>query len=182
MTNLFKTLSGHPFPQPLPAWHDPHDRRLPTGTHRVAIIHSELRRETGDTFPYCVFRSMVFGKGRFGGFTIDEIFRLNDPNPNVKNDEWQRFEMLCHAVEVLQVTNTVQMYGRPYEVDILTVGRTSIVQAYKSVKPDAIKLHAPGTVEEENSAYWQAKAIADATAEQQTEEHAQAFALALHDR
>ncbi|RWO89555.1 hypothetical protein [Mesorhizobium sp.] len=159
------------FQREMPRWHAPNDDRIPTGAHRVAVITSNRLLPQTEFLPYYVFRYMVVGKGRFAGRIIDDIFRLEDPNPSIRATEYQRLSMLCHAVDVLQIkASTQELHGRPFEIGVMTVGRLSIVESYASVRPGSPTYKTPGTEPDEDDYHYD-QAMADAEREAEIMAH-----------
>lgn len=103
---------------------------IPDGTYTAEIIESEKvsTKDGTGAFLKMVFRIVA---PSHAGRQI--IHRLNLWNKNTKAVEiaQQQMSAICHAVGIMQITDSQQLHGRPMNITVKVAGEYNEIKAFK---------------------------------------------------
>ncbi|UCI32531.1 hypothetical protein [Mesorhizobium sp. B4-1-4] len=119
---------------PIPFWatlpRKPYGR-LSTGIYRVVVTGAEkIKPQNFD--PYIAFKFLVI-LGDNAGVTFADHMFTHHQDEWVQEEEYQRLSCLVHACAVPVPGHVDKLYGIPLEVQITTVGRTTVITNYRAV-------------------------------------------------
>jgi len=110
---------------------------IPVGEYLAHIVDSDVKPTKNNTGHYA---ELVFEvtAGEFKGRRVWTRLNLDNPNPKAVEIAQRELSAICHAVGVLQVTDTQQLHYKPLviRVDIEErdgYGPRNVIKAYKAV-------------------------------------------------
>ncbi|PZV36892.1 DUF669 domain-containing protein [Mesorhizobium kowhaii] len=130
---------------PIPSWADDpqqvtmrsvtnKDDYIPTGRYPAVIVET-AEKHTPQGRKYYAITFMLI-ECEYAGIKIEDQLHCKDPNPEISDNEYGRLSGICHAVNVLKIgSSAAELHGIPLEIDIITIGRTSLIQWYRKRTP-----------------------------------------------
>ena len=110
---------------------------IPVGEYLAHIVDSDVKPTKNNTGHYAELEFEVTA-GEFKGRKVWARLNLDNPNPKAVEIAQRELSAICHAVGVLQVTDTQQLHYKPLviRVDIEErdgYGPRNVIKAYKAV-------------------------------------------------
>lgn len=110
---------------------------IPVGEYSAHIVDSDVKPTKNNTGHYAELEFEVTA-GEFKGRRVWACLNLDNPNPKAVEIAQRELSAICHAVGVLQVTDTQQLHYKPLviRVDIEErdgYGPRNVIKAYKAV-------------------------------------------------
>lgn len=90
---------------------------LPAGWYQAMIDDSEMRPTKDETGAYLQLRFSVIS-GHFAGKKVFTRLNLKNANPVAQEIAYKQLSSICHAINVLQVTDSTQLHGHPMHVKL----------------------------------------------------------------
>jgi len=128
---------------------------IPAAWYDVEIDQSEMKPTKAGTGTYLELRLNIIT----GDFTNRKLFcRLNVENPNAVTVEiaYRQLSSICHAVGVMELTDSQMLHGKPLQAKVALVppgaGYTDPTNEVKSFRP--CKAGAPAAATQEAQPAW----------------------------
>lgn len=118
---------------------------LPAGEYVAAIVNSEMRQNNARTGEYLWMELQIID-GPYSGRKVWDRLNINNPNPKAVEIAQATLSAICHAIGVLNVTDSMQLHDKPLVIKLKVreaegnYEAQNEVKAYKSAS--AGKLHA----------------------------------------
>ena len=114
---------------------------IPVGEYLAHIVDSDVKPTKNNTGHYAELEFEVTA-GEFKGRKVWARLNLDNPNPKAVEIAQRELSAICHAVGVLQVTDTQQLHYKPLviRVDIEErdgYGPRNVIKAYKAATANA---------------------------------------------
>ena len=97
---------------------------VPAGTYNVQIIAAEMKQLKNDVSQYQLELTFEIVDGEFKGRKAWVYLGLHNPDEQKRGMAHSDFSAICHAVNVIQITDGEQLCGRPLTCDFKLVKGT----------------------------------------------------------
>lgn len=103
----------------------------PEGTYKVILKTSEIKPTAKNDGKFIACGMQILEGPIAGRMIFFNINHLN-PNPVAQQIGQERLSALCHAVNVLKISDTAQLHGRPFQIKVTVSedGKYNEVQAF----------------------------------------------------
>lgn len=108
---------------------------LPQGDYEVMIVDSNMESNKANTGQFLKLQLQVIAGPRTNAVLFVRLNLIN-PNPKAVEIAQRDLSAICHAIGVLQVTDSVQLHNRPFVVKVTVkddpqYGLSNEVKGYK---------------------------------------------------
>ena len=108
---------------------------LPQGDYEVMIVDSNMESNKANTGQFLKLQLQVISGPRTNAVLFVRLNLIN-PNPKAVEIAQRDLSAICHAIGVLQVTDSVQLHNRPFVVKVTVkddpqYGLSNEVKGYK---------------------------------------------------
>jgi hypothetical protein len=90
---------------------------IPAGEYVAAIVASEMRPNNARTGEYLWLELQIL-EGPYNGRKLWDRLNLNNPNPKAVEIAQASLSAICHAVGVMNVSDSVQLHDKPLLVKV----------------------------------------------------------------
>jgi Protein of unknown function (DUF669) len=90
---------------------------MPAGWYTAQIVESELKKTTDQTGEYLAV-TMEIMSGNFSKRKLFDRFNLTNKNPQAVEIAYRQLSALSHATGVLQIGDSQELHGKPFDVKI----------------------------------------------------------------
>lgn len=109
---------------------------IPVGEYSAHIVDSDVKPTKNNTGHYAELEFEVTA-GEFKGRKVWARLNLDNPNPKAVEIAQRELSAICHAVGVLQVTDTQQLHYKPLVIRVDIEERDgyspqNVIKAYKA--------------------------------------------------
>lgn len=109
---------------------------IPVGEYSAHIVDSDVKPTKNNTGHYAELEFEVTA-GEFKGRKVWARLNLDNPNPKAVEIAQRELSAICHAVGVLQVTDTQQLHYKPLVIRVDVEQRDgyspqNVIKAYKA--------------------------------------------------
>ncbi|TJV43394.1 MAG: hypothetical protein E5Y02_10365 [Mesorhizobium sp.] len=103
--------------------------RIPSGAHRVVVTGAQ-RVQPPKFDAYMLLNYMIITNPLAGAHVIDRFY-VEHSDERIRHEEYQRLQSLFCVLQV-DGHNFIQNYpGRPFDIKVVTVGRTTVVERFR---------------------------------------------------
>lgn len=100
--------------------HDPSqgDGQLPAGVHTVIATSAEAKQSQSNAANAYIQLTLRIADGPHAGSSGPLRFNMRNQNAQAQDIAYRQLSALCHAIGVLQVTDTDQLLNKPFKVEV----------------------------------------------------------------
>lgn len=105
---------------------------MPAAWYNAAIDQSEMKPTKDTTGSYLELRFTILD-GQYVGRKVFTRLNLRNANPVAQEIAWKQMSTICHAVNMLQVGDSMQLHGQPMKIRLKVKPATADYEASNEI-------------------------------------------------